>query len=59
MVPGALTARADYAGFDDFWEKFTFAVGPAAQYLKSLSGEPQTSVREACRAVEPGIHHTW
>jgi len=33
---GALNARADYAGFDDFWEPFTFAVGPSGQYLHSL-----------------------
>ena len=53
VVGGALTARAEYAGFDDFWEPFTFAVGPAGQHLSSLSGEQQTAVREACRAALP------
>ena len=33
VVGGALTARAEYAGFDDFWEPFTFAVGPAGKHL--------------------------
>ena len=28
---GTLAARADYAGFDDFWQPFTFGVGPAGQ----------------------------
>jgi SAM-dependent methyltransferase len=49
----ALTARAEYAGFDDFWEPFTFAVGPAGQYLRSLSLEDQARVRDACRGELP------
>jgi ubiquinone/menaquinone biosynthesis C-methylase UbiE len=53
VVDGALSARADYAGFDDFWEPFTFAVGPAGQYLRSLSDEQEASVRETCRAELP------
>jgi SAM-dependent methyltransferase len=53
VVAGALSARADYAGFDDFWEPFTLAVGPAGEYLRSLSGEQQATVREACRARLP------
>ena len=48
-----LTARADYAGFDDFWEPFTFAVGPAGGYLRGQSADRQASIREACREVLP------
>ena len=44
---------ADYAGFDDFWEPFTFAVGPAGSYLASLGDEQRERVREACRAALP------
>ncbi len=50
---GAIRARADYADFDDFWEPFTFAVGPAGQYLSTLSEERRATVREACRAALP------
>ncbi|HZV74539.1 MAG TPA: methyltransferase domain-containing protein [Conexibacter sp.] len=50
---GALAARGEYAGFDDFWEPFTLAVGPAGQHLRSLSDEQQAAVREACRAALP------
>jgi SAM-dependent methyltransferase len=50
---GALDARAQYAGFEDFWEPFTFAVGPAGQYLASLSGEQRAAVRAACQAALP------
>lgn len=53
VVGGALTARAEYANFDDFWEPFTFAVGPAGHHLRSLSDEQRAAVREACRAALP------
>jgi ubiquinone/menaquinone biosynthesis C-methylase UbiE len=53
VAGGSLTARADYTGFDDFWEPFTFAVGPAGEHLRSLSAEQQERVRESCRAALP------
>jgi ubiquinone/menaquinone biosynthesis C-methylase UbiE len=53
VVEGSLPASADYTGFDDFWEPFTFAVGPAGQYLASLPDERRTQLREACRAALP------
>jgi ubiquinone/menaquinone biosynthesis C-methylase UbiE len=51
VVGSVLTARADYDGFDDFWEPFTYAVGPAGQYLRSLPEDRQTIVRESCRTA--------
>ncbi len=53
VVGGELTARAEYADFDDFWEPFTFAVGPAGHYLSSLSDERRAGIREACRVALP------
>jgi SAM-dependent methyltransferase len=53
VVGGALSARADYADFDDFWEPFTFAVGPAGEYLASRPEQEQAEIREACRAALP------
>jgi len=53
VVDGELAARADYAGFDDFWEPFTFAVGPAGQYLRTLSDDHREAVCEGCRAALP------
>jgi ubiquinone/menaquinone biosynthesis C-methylase UbiE len=49
----ALIARAEYAGFDDFWEPFTFQVGPAGQHLASLSANEQERLREECRKKLP------
>jgi SAM-dependent methyltransferase len=53
VTESVLTARAEYEGFDDFWEPFTLAVGPAGEYLRSLDAEQQAAVREACRAELP------
>jgi hypothetical protein len=49
VVGGALSARADDANFDDFWEPFKFAVGPSGQFLRSLPLQQQGRVREACQ----------
>ena len=53
ITSGALTSHADYAGFDDFWQPFTLAVGPAGHYLRSLSASQQAEIRDACRAQLP------
>jgi SAM-dependent methyltransferase len=53
VVEGALEARADYTGFDDFWEPFTFAVGPAGEYLKALAPDRRAQLREALRGAVP------
>jgi SAM-dependent methyltransferase len=53
LVAGTLTAHADYTGFDDFWEPFTFAIGPAGEHLRSLSPGQQAQVRDACRPLVP------
>ncbi len=53
VVEGQLEAHADYADFDDFWEPFTFAVGPAGQYLASLPADQQARLREACKTAVP------
>jgi ubiquinone/menaquinone biosynthesis C-methylase UbiE len=50
---GALEASAPYTGFDDFWEPFTFAVGPAGAYLATLPPDKREHVREALRAALP------
>src|SRR5437763_1482777 len=53
VAGGALSACGEYAGFDDFWEPFTLAVGPSGQYLRSLPDEQQNRVRDVCRAELP------
>jgi SAM-dependent methyltransferase len=53
VAGSALVAYADYGGFDDFWEPFTYAVGPAGHYLTSLPANQQKRVCEACRKELP------
>jgi ubiquinone/menaquinone biosynthesis C-methylase UbiE len=53
VVDGELTASADYAGFDDFWGPYTYAVGPSGQYLATLAPDLQEAVREGCRTALP------
>ena len=53
VVDGELEASVAYADFDDFWEPFTYAVGPAGNYLASLPEDQQVELREACRAALP------
>ena len=53
VVDGSLTAHAGYAGFEDFWEPFELAVGPAGAYLASLPEQQRTQVRDACRDLVP------
>jgi SAM-dependent methyltransferase len=53
VVGSALMASADYAGFEDFWEPFTYEVGPAGRYLSSRPADQRARVREICRAALP------
>jgi SAM-dependent methyltransferase len=53
VIGGSLRAEAGYTGFDDFWEPFTYGVGPAGQHLASLTPEQQARVRDGCREVLP------
>jgi ubiquinone/menaquinone biosynthesis C-methylase UbiE len=48
---GTLLSGAHYEDFDDFWEPFTFAVGPAGNYLAGLPADQQDAVRRECRAL--------
>jgi hypothetical protein len=50
---GALEVSVDYAGFEDFWQPFTFAVGPAGLALAALEDDEQDAVRAALRAELP------
>src|SRR6266705_7147145 len=45
----ALTVRVRYATFGEWWEPFTFGVGPAGTYVASLDGQRRAALRERCR----------
>ena len=49
----ALPIRVEHATFEEWWEPFTFGVGPAGVYVQSLDANGQGDLREHCRALLP------
>jgi SAM-dependent methyltransferase len=41
------------ASFDEWWEPFTFGVGPAGEYVSALGEDARVALRERCRALLP------
>ncbi len=48
-----LTVRVAQATFEDWWEPFTLGVGPAGDYVASLSPQRRAVLRERCRELLP------
>jgi SAM-dependent methyltransferase len=48
---GTLDTSSRYEDFDDFWEPFTFAVGPAGSYLREQDADTQQAIRDGCFAL--------
>lgn len=46
---GVLEVGAEYAGFEDWWEPFSYGIGPAGSYFVELDDERQSALREECR----------
>ena len=49
-----LTVRVRHASFDEWWQRFTLAVGPAGDYVASLPPDRGAALRERCRRLLPG-----
>jgi SAM-dependent methyltransferase len=47
----ALTASLEFSDFDEWWEPFTFGVGPAGVYAKTLDAEARDRLRDRCREI--------
>jgi SAM-dependent methyltransferase len=45
---GELSIRVPLAGFDEWWEPFTFGVGPAGTYVAGLDDAGQADLRAHC-----------
>ena len=53
-VDGAtLTVRNGFRDFDDWWEPFTFGVGPAGAYVDRLDGPGRELLRTRCAELLP------
>ncbi len=53
VAGGELTAHGDYADFEDFWQPFTYGIGPAGQYLAGVRPDLRDRIRDACRRALP------
>jgi SAM-dependent methyltransferase len=49
----ALTVRASFAGFDEWWEPFTLGVGPAGDYVRGLDATRRDELRGRCASLLP------
>ena len=51
--PSALTVRIPFTSFEEWWEPFTFGVGPAGSYVASLDETGRALLTERCRDLLP------
>src|SRR6266545_4989202 len=49
----ALPVRVEHATFEEWWDPFTFGVGPAGSYVTALDSAQQVELRERCRQRLP------
>ena len=49
----SLGVSVEHPSFDDWWEPFTFGVGPAGAYTARLQPDRQAELRERCRQALP------
>ena len=53
-----LPVRVEHPSFDEWWEPFTFGVGPAGGLVSSLDPEGRAKLREQCRKMLPASPFT-
>ena len=46
-----LTASLEFSDFDEWWEPFTFGVGPAGDYAQKLDAGARDRLRDRCRDI--------
>jgi SAM-dependent methyltransferase len=53
-----LTATVQYQAFEDWWEPYTFGIGPAGAFVAALSPDRRNELRERCRERLPSAPFT-
>ena len=53
-----LSVQSPYASFDEWWEPYTLAVGPAGAYTARLEPDRRDALRERCRERLPDAPFT-
>jgi SAM-dependent methyltransferase len=46
---GEVTARCDYATFEEYWTPYELGIGPAGAYVANLNEQRRIAIRERCR----------
>jgi SAM-dependent methyltransferase len=54
----SLSITVTHASFEDWWEPFTFGVGPAGTYVAALDTASQVQLRDQCRKMMPSLPFT-
>ncbi len=54
----AIASSVEHPTFEEWWEPFTFGVGPAGTYIAALDDEHRAALREQCRATLPDAPFT-
>lgn len=50
---GVLTVTVRHASFEEWWEPYTFGVGPAGGHVQTLDDAGRDALRERCRELLP------
>jgi SAM-dependent methyltransferase len=53
VEPTAITVRVNFATFHDWWEPFTFGVGPAGTYVRALDPARRDALQAHCAELLP------
>jgi ubiquinone/menaquinone biosynthesis C-methylase UbiE len=53
-----VTASAQFATFDEWWEPLTFGVGPAGAHVQTLTEPARDELRARCRELLPAAPFT-
>jgi SAM-dependent methyltransferase len=53
VVEGTLTVSVSYTSFEEWWEPYTFGVGPAGDHVRSLDDTARTALRDHCAELLP------
>ena len=54
----ALSVTVEHATFEDWWEPYTFGVGPVGAFIASLDSASQARLPELCREALPAAPFT-
>ncbi len=54
----SLSVTVTHPSFDEWWEPFTFGVGPAGSYVAGLDAARQIQLRDRCRDILPSAPFT-